>query len=289
MNFSTATTNYIAALTQPRRRGALSPNSVRLYTLHANRLAVHFGPVDLADVRNGRVKDYVGALRNEQLSASTIAGTYSVLRQIVSSVRNDDGEPVYAQKFDADFLNLPIVKPTAQPCATTADIERAFPTPNSPIVPFLAATGLRVSEALALSVNSDSDSYDRATGTIYIRKTLKTAAAARSVLLPTAFAEWLNARIPTRGKLFLQSYPQLHDSLKSASLPPAHSYRRFRITHLRKAGMNESVLRRQVGHSDPGVTSRYDRSGTDEDFVLAQVESKGIGFTLPNEEKEKAA
>jgi site-specific recombinase XerD len=147
MTFNEASSSYIAALTQPRRRGALSPNSVRLYTLHATRLALHFGPVDLADVKNGRVKEYIHALQAEQLSASTIAGIYSVLRQIVSSVRNEDGEPIYTQKFDADFLNLPIVKPTAQPCATAADVARSFGSPSSPLVPFLAATGLRVSEA----------------------------------------------------------------------------------------------------------------------------------------------
>jgi hypothetical protein len=143
MTFSTATSNYIAALTQPRRRGALSPNSVRLYTLHANRLSLHFGDLDLALVKNGRVKEYIRALNAEQLSPSSIAAIYSVLRQIISSVRNSEGEKIYAQQFDADFLNLPIVKPTAQPCATTAEIERSFSTPNNPIVPFLAATGLR--------------------------------------------------------------------------------------------------------------------------------------------------
>jgi integrase len=138
-------------------------------------------------------------------------------------------------------------------------------------------------------VNGDSDCYDPATGTIHIRKTLKTPAAARTVLLPKAFAAWLNARITSSGELFPQTYQQVHDTLKSAGLPLAHAYRRYRITHLRKAGMNESVLRRQVGHSDPSVTSRYDRSGTDEAFVRVQVESAGIGFTLPNQEKEKAA
>jgi hypothetical protein len=51
MTFNEASSSYIAALTQPRRRGALSPNSVRLYTLHANRLALHFGAVDLSEVK----------------------------------------------------------------------------------------------------------------------------------------------------------------------------------------------------------------------------------------------
>jgi integrase len=289
MNFSTATSNYIESLTEPRRRGALSPNSIRLYTFHANRLAFHFGPVDLADIKNGRVKEYIRALQDEQLSASTIAGIYSVLRQIVSSVRNEDGEQLYTQKFDADFLNLPIVKLTAQPCSTSAEVQRSFSTPNSPIVPFLAATGLRVSEALSLEIAGTGNSYDPATGTVHLRVALKTPAAARSVLLTSDFRTWFNTRIPANDRLFPRTYQQVHDALAKANLTNAHAFRRFRITHLRKAGMNESVLRRQVGHSDPGVTSRYDRSGTDHAFVRAQVESAGIGFTLPNEEKEKAA
>jgi integrase len=285
MTFNEAATSYITTLTQPRRRGALSPNSVRLYTLHANRLALHFGPDDLADVKNGRVKEYIHALQDEQLRPSSIAAIYSVLRQIVSSVRTDDGERVYTQKFDADFLNLPIVKPTAQPCATAAEIERSFFTPNKLIAPFLAATGLRVSEALSLEIAGAGNFYDPAAGTVHLRVDLKTPAAARAVLLPSGFRTWFNSCAPKTGKLFPQAYQQVHDALKGARLPLAHAYRRYRITHLRKAGMNESVLRRQVGHSDPGVTSRYDRSGTDEAFVRVQVESAGIGFTLPNEEK----
>ena len=284
MTFNEAASSYIESLTQPRRRGALSSNSVRLYTLHANRLALHFGPIDLAYVRNGRVRECIRALQAEQLSASTIASIYSVLRQIVSSIRNSDGEQVYTQEFDADFLNLPIVKPTDQPCATAADVARAFSTPNNPLVPFLAATGLRVSEALSVEIGGAGNSYDRATGTVHLRVALKTPAAARSVLLTADFLNWFNTRIPANGRLFPHTYQQVHDALAKANLPNAHAFRRFRITHLRKAGMNESVLRRQVGHNDPGVTSRYDRSASDEAFVSSEVEKAGVGFTFSSSE-----
>jgi hypothetical protein len=44
--------------------------------------------------------------------------------------------------------------------------------------------------------------------------------------------------------------------------------------------MNESVLKTQLGDSESGVTSRYDRSGFDVAFVREQVERAGVGFSV---------
>jgi hypothetical protein len=56
--------------------------------------------------------------------------------------------------------------------------------------------------------------------------------------------------------------------------------RRYRATHCRKANMHESVLRAQLGHSSPDITSRYDKSGQDAAFVRGEVEKAGVGFDL---------
>jgi hypothetical protein len=74
----------------------------------------------------------------------TITGIYQCLRSIVYSVRNEDGERLYTQDFNANFLAIPEVKPTAQPCASHADVEHSLSTSCNPIVPFLASTRLRI-------------------------------------------------------------------------------------------------------------------------------------------------
>jgi integrase len=279
MNFQTATSNYISSLSSVRRRGVLSANSQRLYAAYARKASAHFLDTDLSLVKNGRVKAFVESLRAEGLSPNTIVGTVGVLKAIVSSVKTEDGEPVYSQKFDAEFLALPIIRSTEQTCATSADVERAVAS-GVLIVPFLAATGLRISEALALSIDDASDSYDPANGTIHIRKTLKTQSAKRSVLLPDNFKLWLNGRIPSSGKLLRQTYQQVHAALNAADVPKPHAYRRFRVTVLRRHRMQEDVLRSQLGHSKTSITDQYSYAADDADFLRSEIERCGLGFSL---------
>jgi hypothetical protein len=45
--------------------------------------------------------------------------------------------------------------------------------------------------------------------------------------------------------------------------------------------MSESVLKSQLGHSLNGdITNLYDRSAQDAQFVRAEVERVGLGFSL---------
>ena len=168
MKFQQATNNYIATLSKPRRRGFLSANSVRLYTAYATKLAAHFGSGDLADVKNGRVKAFVDELRAQNLSASTIVGIAFVLKQIIASVQTDDGESIYTQKLNANFLALPVIEAKEQTCASAGDVEKAIAY-GLPVVALLAASGLRISECLALTINGDEDSYCPETGRFFWR------------------------------------------------------------------------------------------------------------------------
>jgi integrase len=200
------------------------------------------------------------------------------LKSIIASVKNEDGERIYQQKLDADFLALPILKPEPQTCATAADVEKAIAT-GFPIVAFLAASGLRISETLALCVNGDADSYDLATAVINIRETLKTRSANRSVILPGIFRGWFSKHVPRSGRLFPNiTYQRLHDALVSAGLPQAHAYRRFRVSHLRQMRCQEDILRGQVGHSKASITDHY--SYQDEAFAKREIERCGLGFEL---------
>jgi integrase len=287
MDFQTATDNFLANLTTPRRGRALSSNSKRVYTIFARQLAEHFGQDDLSTVRNGKVKAYVASLHAKGLSANTINATVNVLRQIVSSVLDDNCDPVYNQKIDAKKINQPIAVSKKQVWASSADIEKAIAA-DFILAPFLAASGLRISEALALSIGGDGDSYDPQAGAIHIRKTLKTSAAERVVILPEAFKTWLNARLPTEGRPFPElisqaegvcaSYQRAHAKLAKAGLPNAHSFRRFRATWLRTNRCSEDVIQGQLGHAKKTTTDGYSDAGQNLEFVKAEVERCGVGF-----------
>jgi integrase len=74
--------------------------------------------------------------------------------------------------------------------------------------------------------------------------------------------------------------PTIYDALNRLGLPKCHAYRRFRATHCRTARMSEAVLKAQLGHADRDITSRYDRSVQDAQFVRAEVERVGLGFSI---------
>jgi integrase len=75
-----------------------------------------------------------------------------------------------------------------------------------------------------------------------------------------------------------------------------HSFRRFRVTHLRKRGTPEDLLRFWIGHGDKTVTYRYAKLCEDVAFRKSQAERAGIGFNLevvpccpPNFDREQSA
>jgi hypothetical protein len=72
----------------------------------------------------------------------------------------------------------------------------------------------------------------------------------------------------------------LHPILAGMGLEKAgfHSFRRFRVTHLRKQGTPEDLLRFWIGHGDRTVTDRYAKLRQDVQFRKAVAEQVGIGF-----------
>ena len=62
-----------------------------------------------------------------------------------------------------------------------------------------------------------------------------------------------------------------------------HSFRRFRVTHLRKNRVPEDVLRFWIGHADKNVTDGYSKVKDDVAFRQLCAANVGLGFKLPAE------
>jgi len=60
-----------------------------------------------------------------------------------------------------------------------------------------------------------------------------------------------------------------------------HSFRRFRVTFLRKSGVPEDLIRFWIGHADKSVTDGYSRVREDVAFRTLCTENAGLGFELP--------
>jgi integrase len=160
----------------------------------------------------------------------------------------------------------------------------------------LAATGLRVGEALGLEIQHFIDD------TLNIQQALwngrvftPTENGIRVVDLPQDFSQKLRQFIGTRRSGFIfqtENGGSLHQSnvlrlslhplLAALKIPKQgyHGFRRFRITHLRKQRIAEDLIRFWAGHSNKSVTDGYVRLADDEQFRRSAVEQAGLGFRL---------
>src|ERR1700720_180986 len=113
------------------------------------------GKLPLADVHNITVKALVGRMK-KSLSARTVNKYVEYIGQIVASLKDGrTGEPIHRRKDRKSVMDLPIVNPKRQ-CRPTLRLD-AINTlvsgstgDEQALFVLLAATGMRISEALAL-------------------------------------------------------------------------------------------------------------------------------------------
>jgi integrase len=168
----------------------------------------------------------------------------------------------------------------------------------------LAATGMRISEALALEtkrfVNDGrtivvSQQVDRDMPRIV--RYLKTDAGTREVDLSTEVAEYLRAFVSgTNGLLFetRNGTPYLHNNLEQRWLTPRlqamgidekgmgfHAFRRFRKTWLRGERCQEDINNFWMGHQPETMSELYSRMEFELERRLDEAERVGVGFAVP--------
>lgn len=286
LTFAQAGRRWLDSLPKTIRRNGrpLSDNSIRIYKVSLGRLSNHLGEAALP-VTNKMLREYVAAMRAEGYSGSSIVGDLNVCKLAQESLTSDDGDPIYPMRIRHDFVLTPEVVAENTPCATTAHIERALAESGqiAGIVAVASGAGLRISEILALSGENTgaNDCLDFEQSMIHVRTVLKTPAAKRDIPIPSELVEFLKPYCNSGPRVFDLSRSEIYRQLSKLNLPPCHSYRRFRITHCRKSGMSEELLKYLAGHSNPGVTNRYSRAIEDEVWVRDQVERVGLGFPLP--------
>jgi integrase len=291
--FSEVASKFIAGLDTAfchRSSERLSDNTRRLYSRYATRAAASLGGLPLAAVTPLKVKDYISELKREDLADTTIVSHFGVLRSVIESVRDEYGNPIVPAKYNLGFLGLPVIKPEQlrAPIASVEDIERGISVGSEfgLLIAVLSATGIRISEAISIIIVRGTDkghgnTYNPESGLISIRDG-KTDAAERALPL-TANLNRIVAQFASgrSGRLFKMSLSKLHHLLRKYNLPPAHSYRRFRQTHLRRSRVVTEIEKYLMGHSRRNdLGDRYSRLAADSVFVRSEVERAGLGFKI---------
>jgi integrase len=239
------------------------------------------------------------------------------IKQVVASLKDGEtGEPIQKRTWDSSVMDLPMVnqreqrRPSLKAKAITQLVEESEGEEQALYV-LLAATGMRISEALALEtkhITNDGRTIEVRQqverDTPRIITCLKTNAAYRDVDLHPDVAEFLQRYIGDKpGLLFAtrNGTPHLHNNIEDRWLTERlramgldepgmgwHAFRRFRKTWLRGKRCQEDINIFWMGHKPKTMSEIYSHLFEEIDMRLAEAEAVGFGFDLPKNPSEKA-
>jgi len=289
-----------------RLRNPIKPRTADAWDGYLKYINAQLGEMPLCEVNNKSVKEFIVKMAAEQkngkprFAAKSINNYVQVVKMVVASAVNDDGEELYPVKWKNDFMDLPQVREQRTPCFSAAEVESIISNAGryAMLYALLAGSGLRIEEALALQVEDVRDTVVRVRHSLWRGKLYspKTEAGKREIDLHSSLAERLQEHLDKRksGFVFQTSAGtpfgrsnvlrrSLHVILKGMGKPKCgfHAFRRYRITHLRKLRVPEDLIQFWVGHAPESVTDGYSRLKEDTEFRRFTAEQAGLGYKLP--------
>lgn len=253
---------------------------------------------------------------SDKLSLKSITSYIGVVKQVVASAVNAEGEELYSRKWNPEFMDMPVVDKSEQNTpAFTAEVMAGLARWKNVTVRLIfilcGAAGLRIGEALGIDI-AKHISLDFRTITIKqkarnckIEDRVKTDASYRKVDLHPSVAALLKAFVGDRktGLLFASKNGKplslsnilkrhLHPALKALHYvnphtedhrAGSHAFRRFLNTYLRnRTNFSVGLYQYWLAHADASMSDLYDKIKEDDAFRLEWAEKCGIGFELPS-------
>lgn len=267
------------------------------------------GDLSLGAVNNITIKPLVDKMK-KALSARTVNTYVEYIQQVVASLKDGEtGEPIHRRKWDSTVMDLPVVNQRQQrrPSLRVQAVNKVVTESKGKeqaLYVLLGATGMRISEALAL----ETKHFLNNGRTIEVRQQvdrdnprivnyLKTDGAYRQIDLSTRVAEYLRAFTSGRSGLLFQTRngtPYLHNNLQTRwlneRLKPMgldepgmgwHAFRRFRKTWLRGKRCQEDINNFWMGHKPKTMSELYSRMDEELEQRLQEAEIVGVGFDVP--------
>ncbi|MGH9436360.1 MAG: hypothetical protein ACRD22_00345 [Terriglobia bacterium] len=267
------------------------------------------GDLPLALVDNLSIKPLVEKMCAGGLRPRTVNKYVEYIKQVVKSLKAPNGEPVHKRTWDAETMDLPIVEYSEQKrpslkAKAVSELIAGSSGQEKALYILLAATGMRISEALALEARhfinggrTISVEQQVKKDSPCVVKYLKTSAGKREIDLHPDAAEFLRQyRAGKSGLLFQtsQGTPYLYSNLEDRWLTPRlirmeldeegmgwHSFRRFRKTWLRGMRCLEDLNNFWMAHKPQTMSEVYSHLHEELELRLQEAERVGYGFDLP--------
>jgi integrase len=253
---------------QRRNRKPLKPATVKSYESYlSNHLLPTIGDLPLAQVNNKSVKELVCALKGKGLGRKTIIEVIGLVKIVVASIVDDEGTPIYPRTWNHEFMDLPLLGKQKQNAYTPEQVEMFVARARkreAALYALLAGTGLRIGEALAITINGTEEQTRISPDcrTLYIRKSIwggveqapKTKDAVREVDLCESLASFIKDFIGTRkdGYLFASDSgkPLLQRNILRDSL---HKIQKGREAHQSYRTVGTEKVKHILFPAIPGV------------------------------------
>jgi integrase len=284
----------------PARLATLKTFQNRLNSVILPRL----GEMDLKDIENGVVRRFIADI-SQELAPSTVTATLSLLKAVIASAVDENGNRTYNRTWNADFIDAPLIvqKDLNAPVIGRESLSEAISKAkgaDKPLYAILAGTGLRIGEALALGTGQGAglNIWNPAKATLSIRSTVlqngeiqpmpKTEAGIREVDIHPELNSFLRSRPTESGLLFQNnSKPLVYSTVlrrmhKLGIKEAFHAFRRFRVTHLEANNVPHTLIQFWVGHAAGDITDQYTRIGSDIQTRKEWCEKVGLGFKIPD-------
>ena len=277
-----------------RKRKPLAPSTLMNWENHLDKwINPNVGDVPLEAVNNLALKNLVTVMCDRGLSAKSIGNYVQVVKMVVASAVNEQGEELYPRKWNAEFIDMPAVSKQQQRRPTlTGDVVTAILAVTKKQKYFIffalcASAGLRFGEALGIDIKNVSSDCS----TIAIRQKawrrqihnfLKTKNGKREIDLHPKVSAMLKMFIGNRksGLLFASrnGTPLQQSNILRRTLHPilvkigqpncgVHAFRRFRNTYLKnRTSCPEGVRQFWLGWEDKDMSDLYDKIREDVAF-----------------------
>jgi hypothetical protein len=138
-----------------RRRRPVKPATIFGWQHALNRWNLpNIGDKLLSEISNGALRELIEKMA-AGLSPKTIVNYAQVVKMVMASAVDADGDELYPRKWNHDFIGLPIVRKEEQhrPSVTETELGEILWSAKkmyAVLFALLAGTGLRIGEALAL-------------------------------------------------------------------------------------------------------------------------------------------
>ncbi len=283
---------------ESRRREPAKVKTLAAYHSYLENWVLPFlGRKHLSEIENGVLKNFVVEI-SPKLAPTTITAVVGLVKAIVASAVDENGNQLHPRTWNNEFMDLPLVKKgdLDAPLLPLSSLLDALATTQSPLdkslYVLLAGSGLRVGEALALT----AENWDRKNAVICVKSILlldgtiqsspKTEAGVRQVDLNQQLNQYLVAnlsdKVDNNGRIFPVTMRTAYNRLKGAHIDTGfHAFRRFRATHLETQNVPRAYVRYWLGHSSATITDGYMKVESDLVGRRQWVEQAGLGFELP--------